>query len=192
MRYIDFTKSSWKVLKVTGFIRFQIKPHVRVFVVETSYGAHLTRLSRNFHFRIKFLKKINFVRFWRVVSTFTKGRDRKKQIFLRFYAGYHVFSIMFKIAWEVLFYSKRKVRTISSRMSLIGALCDKNSLLWFSVKFFDFCKFSKFEKFSKIFFSKKIEKFSKFYREPQQRVFVAQSSYEAHSTGNCPHFAFGI
>ena len=107
--------------------------------------------------------KINFVRFWRVVSTFTKGRDRGKQFFLRFYAGYHVFSIMFKIAWEVLFYSKRKVRTISCRMSLIGALCDKNSLLWIQLKFFDFCKFSKFEKFSKqFFFPKKSKNFQNF------------------------------
>ena len=91
-----------------------------------------------------FLKKINFVGFWMVVSTFTKGRDRGKNIFLRFYAGYHVFSIMFKIAWEVLFYSKRKVRTISCRMSLVGGFYDKNSNMWFYLKSDESCYFQYF------------------------------------------------
>ena len=74
-----------------------IEPQGRVFVVETSYGAHSTRLGRKFHFGIKFLENRNFFGFWWLVSTFTKGRDFDWKIFFRFSAAYMVFSSMFKI-----------------------------------------------------------------------------------------------
>ena len=45
-----------------------IDPQGRVFVVKTSYGPHSMRLSRKFHFGIKFLKKINIFGFWCIVQ----------------------------------------------------------------------------------------------------------------------------
>ena len=43
-----------------------------------------------------------------------------------------------------LFYSKRKVWTISEKMSTVGAPCDKNSLLSIGWNIFDFFHFSRF------------------------------------------------
>ena len=53
----------------------------------------------------------------------------------RFYLVKVIFVRHFESFWELLFYSKRKVWTISCRMRTSGASCDKNSLLWFQAKF---------------------------------------------------------
>ena len=41
------------------------------------------RLSRKFHFGIRFFKNRNYLGFWWLVSTFTKERDRGWEIFFR-------------------------------------------------------------------------------------------------------------
>ena len=57
-------------------------------------------------------------------------RDRGKNFFS---AGCLVFFIMFKDAWGLLFYSKRKVWQISEKMSTLGGSYDKISPMWLRV-----------------------------------------------------------
>ena len=79
-------------------------------------------------------EKSQFFNFWCIVSTFTKEWKKAWEIFLRFSDDKMVFSIMLKITWDVLFYSKHKVWTIFCPTSTAGTSCGKFSFLWLTLK----------------------------------------------------------
>ena len=88
--------------------QLEIEPQRRDFAIETSYGAHSTRLSRKFHFGIKFLKKNDFFAFWWLVSTFTKGRDRGKIVFFSFFCCIWYFLSSLKLRRKFYFIPNAK------------------------------------------------------------------------------------
>ena len=84
--------------------------------------------------------------------------------------------------YELMFSHKTPVNVIVSEYVKISDLKDLQKFQFFRKKL----------NFGRKCFFRKNQFSSKTWKEPQGRVFVVQSSYGAHSTGNCLYFAFGI
>ena len=87
------------------------------------------RIKQNFWKNRIFCPSALSIRVLRFIEFFeTYGKTR-------FYPIQLIFVGHFKSFLETLFYFQRKVSIISCRMRTAGALCDKNSLLWFLASF---------------------------------------------------------
>ena len=137
---IDFfwKKTIFQISKFPKIQKFLLDPQKRVFVAQSSKGAHFIRNCPYFSFGIKW----NFPHNFKHDRKYLIGSRKTRKNFLSPISPFSKSAYwppeMEKIAIFQKFYSKVKVSTQTHRMSPVWRFYDKNSSLWIRLRFWCF------------------------------------------------------